>query len=92
MHLHLKFMTLNSAIIVDCGPPIQPINGNLGNYSSTKERSNVIFQCNEGYVPSIIRISMCNSFGMWSPAPQEHNCSLIEGIQQYKYRHYILES
>ena len=82
MHLHLKFMTLNSAIIVDCGPPIQPINGNLGNYSSTKERSNVTFQCNEGYVPSIIRISTCNSFGMWSPAPQEHNCSMIEGIQQ----------
>ena len=39
-----------TAITVDCGIPIQPVNGILGSYSSTKERANVTFQCNEEFV------------------------------------------
>ena len=74
----LLFMTC--IFTVDCGPPFPPINGNVGHYSSTKERTNVTFQCYEGHVPSIMRIATCNNFGMWSPAPQEHSCTLIEGI------------
>ena len=65
--------------LVDCGPPASPINGYLGNYSSTKEGTNVTFQCNEGYVPTIVRISTCNRYGVWHPAPHEHNCTLTEG-------------
>ena len=63
-----------------CDPPSLPNNGNLGNYSSTIEMDNVTFYCDEGYVPSIIRTATCNSSGMWSPAPEEHNCTPIEGI------------
>ena len=52
--------------------------------------TNVTFQCNEGYVPSIIRVATCNSFGLWSPAPQEHNCTLIKGIIIIKFNMYKL--
>ena len=65
--------------LVDCGPPLSPINGSLGNYSSTKEGTYVTFQCNEGYLPFIVKVSTCNSYGVWYPAPHEHSCSLTEG-------------
>lgn len=65
---------------VDCGIPESPLNGNLGNHSSTKETDNVTFQCNEDYVPSQVEIATCNSLGMWKPDPAEHNCTFIEGI------------
>ena len=65
--------------LVDCGPPLSPINGSLGNYSSTKEGVSVTFQCNEGYVPSIVGVTTCNSYGVWYPAPHEHNCTFTDG-------------
>ena len=74
---------------VDCGLPIKPINGNLGEYFSTRERVNVTFQCNDGYVPSVTNTATCNNHGMWEPAPEEHNCTFVEGKAQgnYVYNH-----
>ena len=65
--------------LVDCGPPMSPINGHLGYYSNTKEESNLTFQCNENFVPSIVRIATCDRFGKWYPSPMEHECTKIEG-------------
>ena len=83
------------AITVDCGIPIQPVNGILGSYSNTKERANVTFQCNEEFVPSIIRTSTCSSLGMWSPPPDSHNCTLIKGkivtLPPYIFNHHSIQ-
>ena len=76
-----------NALAVDCGPPVSPVNGYLGNYSSTKEGTNVTFQCNEGYVPSIVRVTTCNSYGLWYPAPHIHNCTLTEGTHNIVITH-----
>ena len=88
MYCILFLYPLNSA--VDCGLPIEPINGTLGEYFSTKEGVNVTFQCNDGYVPSVTNTATCNNHGMWEPAPEEHNCTFVEGITlKYSYVHSI---
>ena len=76
--LHCSSLLICTSL-VDCGYPLSPINGHLGHYSSTKEGTNVKFQCNEGYVPSIVKVTTCNSYGVWYPSPHEHNCTLTEG-------------
>ena len=30
-------------------------------------------------LPSIVRITTCNSYGLWYPASHEHNCTLTGG-------------
>lgn len=70
--------------IVDCGIPVAPLNGSLGNYSNTKEDTNVTFWCDEDFVPTEIMIATCNSRGMWDPDPAEHYCEFVEGTLQYK--------
>ena len=64
-------------ILADCGAPQPPTNGKLGGYLKTTERSNVTFQCNDGYFPSTTMVTMCIS-GMWDPSPAEHNCTESE--------------
>lgn len=67
-------------LTVNCGEPISPANGTLGYYPHTREGITVTFQCNEGYVPSLIRISNCTALGQWIPPPEDHICNLVEGI------------
>ena len=69
----------NYVSIVDCGIPVPPFNGHLGGYPNSKENTTVTFQCDEDYVPSLVRTSTCTGYGVWEPNPAEHNCSLIEG-------------
>ncbi len=57
-----------------------PMNGFLGNYSSTKEGDNVTFQCHEDYDPSAVMVSTCNSSGIWDPRPMDNICIFVEGI------------
>ncbi len=66
-------------ISVDCGIPEPPLNGFLGNYSSTKEGDNVTFQCGGDYVPLAVMVSTCSSSGMWDPEPMDHVCTSEEG-------------
>lgn len=56
-----------------------PMIGVLGSYLHTTEGANVTFQCRDGYVPSAIMTSTCTSNASWTPAPQEHNCTLVIG-------------
>lgn len=62
-------------ILVDCGHPTPPENGNLGNYSETAEGANVTFRCNQDFVPVAEMVSICSSDGVWEPAPELHNCT-----------------
>ena len=68
------------SIIVKCEEPIPPMNGNLSSYPHTREGATVIFQCNDGYTPSTPVASTCTRNASWIPAPEEHNCILVEGI------------
>lgn len=59
--------------------PLPPIDGFLGNYTSTKEGTNITFQCDEGYTPSMVMTTICDSTALWEPASEDHNCSLVTG-------------
>lgn len=63
----------------NCGLPLPPTDGLLGNYTNTLEDAAVTFQCKNGYVPSTIMIAWCTSFAIWDPPPELLNCSLIQG-------------
>ena len=67
--------------IVNCGEPGTPPNGSLGNYTHTREGAIVTYQCNTGYRPSRQNSSVCNSTGHWMPPPEQHVCTLFEGIR-----------
>ena len=67
---------------MNCGIPIPPINGSIVNYSGTKLL--VTFKCDEGFRPSAEVVGTCGSDTRWNPAPSEHNCTFIKGIQFFK--------
>jgi hypothetical protein len=62
-------------IIVNCGIPLPPVNGTLSEYLSISENATVSFQCNEGYMPSLVQNTTCTSES-WIPNPAKHNCTL----------------
>ncbi len=74
--------------VVNCGDPVPPINGMLGDYPHTREGITATFQCNESYVPSIIRTAICTDQRLWIPVPEVHICTLVEGM--YITYHVIL--
>ena len=65
-------------IVVDCGHPMPPADGFLGDYQSTTEGSNVTYQCDQGFVPSTIFKASCIELGFWFPSPDEHICMETE--------------
>ena len=40
-----------------------------------------MYKCNDGYRPSKQMISNCTSTGHWTPAPEQHSCTLVEGLR-----------
>ena len=66
--------------IVNCGMPIPPSNGSVGQYLHTREGATVTFWCNDGFRPSAIVTSICNSTGRWTPDPEQHSCIFVQGI------------
>ena len=66
-------------MIVNCGDPLPPNNGNLGSYANTREGTSVSFKCDEGFRPSAPMVATCMRNAMWHPAPQDHNCTLVTG-------------
>lgn len=66
-------------VLVNCGIPMPPINGDVGNYTNSRVEQTTTFQCDEGYIPSGVVISTCTNLGLWTPEPEEHNCTLIIG-------------
>lgn len=73
-------MTFSShPLVVDCGHPMPPIDGSLGDNQNTTEGSNVTYQCVQGFVPSTIFTASCIEQGLWFPSPDEHICMETEG-------------
>ena len=50
------------------------------NYNGTRVGTNITYYCNDGYRPAASETSTCVVMGVWVPLPQEHICTLIEGI------------
>ena len=71
---------------VNCGAPMSPTNGFVGNYSHTREGATAAYQCNDGFRPSLEMISVCTNTSLWGPAPEEQNCVLVTGTYWYMYR------
>ena len=53
-------------------------------FTGTKVGDNVTYKCDEGFRPSLEMNGTCTLEGLWSPAPQEHNCTFIKGIKVIK--------
>ena len=64
----------------DCGDPSLPMNGFVMAYDSTLEGSQIVLQCNPGFVPSQQMMSVCAANGNWNPDPAELVC---RGTQLY---------
>ncbi len=66
---------------VNCGDPIAPMNGSVGEYNDTGLGASVTYQCVEGFHPFEVRTAVCNSAAKWIPNPEEYNCTLyIQGM------------
>ena len=70
---------LNVILLVNCGDPVTPTNGSLGSYVHTREGATVTYMCNDGFRPSAIFSSTCVSTARWTPDPEQHNCTFIQG-------------
>jgi hypothetical protein len=60
---------------VGCGTPVPPTNGNITGNNDTRPGATLTFYCTVGYTPDTPLTSTCNQLGVWTPAPQEHNCT-----------------
>ena len=65
--------------LVNCGVPVSPSNGSVGNYSHTREGATVTYICDAGFRPSMEFNSTCSNTGCWTPDPEFHNCTLVQG-------------
>ena len=59
-----------------------PTDGSLGSYPHTREGASVTYQCDDGYRPSAIFTSICESTARWTPAPEDHVCTFVIGMIQ----------
>jgi hypothetical protein len=65
---------------------VPPTNGVIVRYPDTRVGTNVTFHCIDGYRPAATMNSTCNEFGIWIPLPEEHVCTLVEGILNASYK------
>ena len=68
---------LSISDVTECGSPQSPMNSRVVDYSP---ENTVTYQCIEGYVPPIVRVSVCTHRGQWTPDPLELICTLRQGM------------
>ena len=78
--MHVLIIIISSMLIVNCGVPMPPTNGSLGNYAHTREGATVTYKCDDGFRPSAIHNSTCSITGYWTPDPELHNCTFVQGM------------
>ena len=66
---------------MNCGDPVAPTNGSLGNFPHTRVGANLTYQCDEGFRPSVPFNSTCDSSAMWIPDPADHKCTFVSGTE-----------
>ena len=65
----------NNLPLVDCGPPVNPLNGSAANYTSTTNGSVAFFSCSPGLVPEGRMRAECTGNG-WNPNPADLSCTI----------------
>ena len=69
------FFNVND-VLVNCGVPMSPTDGSVGNYEHTREGATAVYQCNDGFRPSDPVVSTCTNTAEWKPF---FNCTLVTG-------------
>lgn len=58
---------------------MHPMNGSVSTLDHTREGGSAEYRCDDGFRPSAIFPSTCQSTAMWDPPPQDHYCMHVEG-------------
>ena len=66
-------------LVVNCPIPRTPTNGSLGFFPHTREGSTVTYQCDDGFRPSGVFVSVCDNTAVWIPDPGNHVCTFVLG-------------
>ena len=61
-----------------CGDPVPPANGSVITFTSAAVGSQVLYSCDQGFLPVKLMNSTCASDMSWSPNPAEFMCREIE--------------
>ncbi len=67
--------------LVNCFDPSPVINGSLGDYNNTMEGTTFTYQCDKEFIPIAVVTSTCSYDGLWTPAPENHNCTFVVGTE-----------
>jgi len=67
-------LTQLSKYLAGCGDPVPPVNGSVITFTSAAVGSQVLFSCNQGFLPVELMNSACASDMNWSPNPAEFTC------------------
>ena len=57
-----------------CGDPIPPANGSVVTFTSAAVGSQILYSCDQGFLPVELMNSTCASDMNWSPNPAEFTC------------------
>ena len=68
---------------VRCGQPARPVDGHIANFSTPLVGVVITVQCDEGFVPMPAITTTCTPAGVWSPPPDQHNCTRETGRVYY---------
>ena len=60
---------------VNCSAPDVPGNGSIMAYQNTTEGAEVLFKCNQGFMPAENMTAVCAVNGNWTPDPAALNCT-----------------
>ena len=59
---------------VNCSAPAVPGNGSIMAYQNTTEGAEVLFKCNQGFMPEENMTAVCAVNGSWTPDPGSLVC------------------
>ena len=60
---------------VNCSEPTVPRNGSIDPYQNTTVGAEIVFRCDQGFVPNGDMQAMCAANGSWTPDPATHTCN-----------------
>ena len=67
-------LTQLSNYLAGCGDPVPPANGSVITFASAAVGSQILYSCDQGFLPVELMNSTCASDMNWSPNPAELTC------------------
>jgi len=67
-------VTQLSNYLAGCGDPVPPANGSVITFTSAAVGSQVLYSCDQGFLPVELMNSTCATDMNWSPNPAEFTC------------------